>query len=233
MSDLDDVLKKWSARGKNETYGPVEFVHAPVPADEHQKPQTESVEAMFDEAVELARSMLVETAAKGADFMPMAMVYAPLNQGPHVLVALIPEGWNGPRAKREIGRGLSEFCAKHQAAAMVLVTDGWCLVTPKDLTKEQSEEWQRQAGRPSEHPDRQEALTINCIYPDATAVGVIMLYKRHPEGKLVSTDDGEKGIRMGERIEWGECNDQRKGLDGDKGKLEQNIVPAWRLGVAE
>jgi len=220
MSDrLDDVLKKWSASGKNETYGPVEFVHAPLDEDVASRPQTESVEAMFDEAVELARSMLVETAAKGADFMPMAMVYAPLNQGPHVLVALIPEGWNGPRAKREIGKGLSDLCAKHQAAAMVLVTDGWCLITPKDLTKEQSDEWQRQAGRPSEHPDRQEALTINCIYPDATAVGVIALYKRHDEGK-------------GQRIEWGECSDGRKGPD-EGGKVEQSIVPAWRLGRSE
>jgi hypothetical protein len=170
--------------------------------------QCGSVEQMLDDCVKTAREMLVKTAADGRNFMPLAMVYLPLEKGAKLAMCLVM-GWN-QKSKREIGKALAAFCGRHNAAALVLVTDGWAVKGLRDTAE-------ARRIRPSQHPDRVEVLSANLIYPDGQCVGVLMEYKRIP----VQGDDGET-------IEWGEMEDGR-GM-GAEHRVEQGIVPAWQVG---
>jgi hypothetical protein len=189
--------------------------------------QCGSVEQMHDDCVETARGMLVRTAADGRDFVPLAMVYMPLEKGPKLAMCMVM-GWN-QKSKHEVGKGLAAFAAKQNAAALVLVTDGWAVKGLRDTAE-------ARRIRPSLHPDRVEVLSANLIYPDGQCVGVLMEYKRVPivgaasgEGAGASEQAGEpdgEGVEKA-TIEWGEMLDGRI-MGGHR--VEQGIVPAWQVG---
>lgn len=209
-------------RDKSEQIGACSFLYQNVMEGDGK--QCESLDQMFREAIETARKVLVESARAGQDFLPSAFIYTPMavaDGKPAVNVCLIPEGWGDHKAKREIGASLSAFAARHQAAAIVLATDGWCLRPSREVCKRYEndragfEAWRRKQPPPSEHPDREEALTVSCVYPNGFSVGVIQIYRRtlRPDGN-------------GEDIAWG---DQQDGREGDT-TMEQSLIPAWERG---
>ena len=199
---------------KTERYGKAIFDFQPELSD-GSKGECESVEDMFDAALESAKRVLENCVADGYDFMPVAFVYAPLGK-PKVNVCLVGEGFPGDGGKRKFGQAMSAFCARHNAAAVVICVDAWATQPPPELeTREEVERWYAKLGGASKSARRTEVLSVNCIYPDGTAVGVMSEYKR-------VRGDGEKV-----RVEWGEVHDMR----GSDTKVEQNLIPAWQKGV--
>jgi hypothetical protein len=214
---MNDRFEKWPRVKPDEVCGDTRFIMVDQVVG-MQSRQVTGLDEVVRQALDQARELLEKTAREGKDFMPMAFVYCPLaGERPHVNVCLIAEGFSGYEGKRRVGAGLAQWAAKHQAAAIVLCTDGWALRSPERLAGNEAaiSRWLRAAGPPSEHPDRVEVLNVSCIYPDATATGTVMQYKRVKR-------DGD-----GEDIAWGEKHE----CDGGEGRQEQSLIPAWSKGA--
>ena len=216
-SDVDPLDPIWrrGERDRDEHYEDSTIIHQGYGGNPAK--HCDSVEALREEAIDFSRRYME---AKGR-IPPIVFAFMPL-ETPNVAMLMI-DSWHGGDEKRRMGRNFAAFAARHKAAALVMCTDGWGVVTPPELRVVGQEEVLRKwtdaqyarYGSLEHHPDRFEVLTINTIWPDGTCTGWGCQYKR-----------------LGDRIEWGELHDDWPAAgsddDADKGsRTQQFIIPPW------
>jgi hypothetical protein len=236
--DSADSMQR-GERDKDEHYQDADIIHAGYGGDPNK--HCDSVEGMRLEAIDFAKRYME---AKGR-IPPLVFAFMPL-ETPNVAMLML-DSWSGTDGKRRMGRNIADFAARHKAAALVMCTDGWGIVTPPKLRVEGNEDALRKwtdaqyerYGDLEHHPDRFEVLTINTIWPDGTCTGWVCQYKR-----LKTECEDCYGVGCNEcrqqgsfdSIEWGELHDDWPVGDGDnekKSRTQQFIVPPWSSGAPQ
>lgn len=204
--------------------------------------QCSSVEEMRGDAIETVKHWME---MKG-EIPPTFWVYMPM-ESPCVAVLFIEE-CHGSEEKHLAGRNVSLFAARHNAAAVVMATDGWAVEAPRELTKPAMDgvpgaeaklrQWTdaqyAKYKTMANHPDRIEVLTVNTIYPDGTCLGWASRYER-----VKVTCDKCAGKGCGDckqrgaydSIKWGETHDdwpEAASTDANH-RTQQFLIPPWGM----